>query len=210
MSKPGVLDRVAADLARGRVQPAIQRLSSLAAAHPTDLDLRRRLAGLHRMVGNRVEAGRWDYLTPGAATTGAATTAEVAAFERAFPSPTRRLSALRWPDWAGEVADPYARARLDALTQAAGWDDAVAAGEALADGAPPDGTPAAPDGVPPAAAPLSNEAGRVTSLRDRFTAHGRSAGGAAAGCGLLLVAVAVAMIGLAVLGAVTVTHWLLP
>jgi hypothetical protein len=91
MSKPDVLDRVSADLAFGHTQPAIQRLSSLVAADPTDLDLRRRLARLHRMVGNRIEAGRWDYLTPGAGA------AEVAAFERAFPSPSSRLAALRWP-----------------------------------------------------------------------------------------------------------------
>jgi hypothetical protein len=127
MSKPDVLDRVSMDLAHGHTQPAIQRLSSLVAAHPTDLDLRRRLARLHRMVGNRIEAGRWDYLTPGAGT------AEVAAFERAFPSPSRRLAALRWPQWSGargpghaaRESDPdlaptgYARARLDALARAA-------------------------------------------------------------------------------------------
>src|SRR5256885_14180505 len=61
MPKADVLDRVDADLARGHPAPAIQRLSSLVAAHPTDLDLRRRLAAVHRTVGNRVEAGRWEY-----------------------------------------------------------------------------------------------------------------------------------------------------
>jgi hypothetical protein len=128
MSKPDVLDRVSADLALGHTQPAIQRLSSLVATRPTDLDLRRRLARLHRMVGNRIEAGRWDYLTPGAGT------AEVAAFERAFPSPSRRLAALRWPPRSAATHGPgqpartpdpgitptgYARARLDALARAA-------------------------------------------------------------------------------------------
>jgi hypothetical protein len=141
MSKPDVLDRVSADLAFGHTQPAIQRLSSLVAADPTDLDLRRRLARLHRMVGNRIEAGRWDYLTPGAGA------AEVAAFERAFPSPSSRLAALRWPpprspqprspqprspqrselrDAAdgpgsdfGRTAGGYARARLEMLARAA-------------------------------------------------------------------------------------------
>ncbi len=62
MAKADVLDRVAADLARGYTAPAIQRLSSLVAAHPTDLDLRRQLAAVHRMVGNFIEAGRWRYL----------------------------------------------------------------------------------------------------------------------------------------------------
>jgi hypothetical protein len=124
MAKPDVLDRVAADLAHGRTQPAIQRLSSLVSVHPTDLDLRRRLAALHRMVGNRIEAGRWDYLTPGANST------DMAAFERAFPSAGRRLAALRWPQRAiaswgtrgnvGAAATEYARSRLDALIHAAG------------------------------------------------------------------------------------------
>jgi hypothetical protein len=139
MPKPDVLDRVSADLAQGHTQPAIQRLSSLVAAHPTDLDLRRRLAGLHRMVGNRIEAGRWDYLTPGADGD------EVAAFERAFPWPSRRLAALRWPQVSevlvrgatcrpgrvartsprsrtsdsGLAATGYARERLESLVRAA-------------------------------------------------------------------------------------------
>jgi hypothetical protein len=139
MSKPDVLDRVSADLALGHTQPAIQRLSSLVSSNPTDLDLRRQLARLHRMVGNRIEAGRWDYLTPGA------DAAEAAAFERAFPSPSRRLAALRWPRWSeapvggatdvpeqqarpsplsrtsdiGQAATGYARARLESLARAA-------------------------------------------------------------------------------------------
>ncbi len=113
MPKPDVLDRVSADLALGHTQPAIQRLSSLVAAHPTDLELRRRLAKLYGMVGNRIEAGRWDYLTPGADCDA------VAAFERAFPSPSRRLAALRWPSVAGLAATEYARDRLEALIRAA-------------------------------------------------------------------------------------------
>lgn len=113
MPKPDVLDRVSADLALGHTQPAIQRLSSLVAAHPTDLDLRRRLANVHRMVGNRIEAGRWDYLTPGA------DCEAVTAFERAFPSPSRRLAALRWPHQAGLAATGYARDRLESLIRAA-------------------------------------------------------------------------------------------
>jgi uncharacterized protein DUF6584 len=148
MPKPDVLDRVSADLALGHTQPAIQRLSSLVAAHPADLDLRRRLARLHRMVGNRIEAGRWDYLTPGA------DTAEAAAFERAFPSPSRRLAALRWSPRSevllrGATGGPgqlartsprtrtsdsslaateYARARLESLARAAAVEPARACG----------------------------------------------------------------------------------
>jgi hypothetical protein len=108
MGKVDVLDRVAADLARGHTTPAIQRLSSLVAAHPTDLDLRRRLSAAQRMVGNPVEAGRWGYLLPDT------DVAETRAFERAYPSPARRLRALRWPP-RGHAATEFARTRLAEL-----------------------------------------------------------------------------------------------
>jgi hypothetical protein len=113
MAKTYVLDRVAADLARGLTHSAIQRLSSLVAAYPNDLDLRRRLAALHRRVGNRVQAGRWDYLTIGA------DAEDIHAFERAFPSPVARLREVRWPYRAGEAATAYARRRLAKLIDAA-------------------------------------------------------------------------------------------
>jgi hypothetical protein len=114
MAKADVLDRVAADLSRGHTQPAIQRLGSLVAAHPTDLDLRRRLAALHRMVGNQVEAGRWSYLNADA------DPAEILAFERAHPSPAARLRELRWPAQEGHAATEFARNRLAALGNATG------------------------------------------------------------------------------------------
>jgi hypothetical protein len=114
MVKADVLDRVAADLSRGHTQPAIQRLGSLVAAHPTDLDLRRRLASVHRLVGNQVEAGRWSYLNADA------DPAEVLAFERAYPSPADRLRELRWPAREGHAATEYARDRLAALGNVAG------------------------------------------------------------------------------------------
>jgi hypothetical protein len=110
MAKADVLDRVAADLSRGHTQPAIQRLGSLVAAHPTDLDLRRRLAAVHRMVGNHVEAGRWSYLNADA------DPAEIQAFERAYPSPAARLRELCWPEQEGHAATDFARDRLAALT----------------------------------------------------------------------------------------------
>lgn len=113
MGKTSVLDRVAADLARGLTHPAIQRLSSLVAAHPTDLDLRRRLAAVHRRVGNRIQAGRWDYLTIGA------DSSDTTAFERAFPSAAERLREMRWPYRASAAATSYARARLAKLSAAA-------------------------------------------------------------------------------------------
>jgi hypothetical protein len=113
MAKTYVLDRVATDLARGRTHPAMQRLGSLVAAHPTDLDLRRRLAAAHRRVGNRIQAGRWDYLTIGADAD------DTSAFERAFPSAVARLREIRWPYRAGHAATAYARARLERLVEAA-------------------------------------------------------------------------------------------
>jgi hypothetical protein len=113
MAKTYVLDRVAADLARGSTHPAIQRLSSLVAAYPNDLDLRRRLAAVHRRVGNRIQAGRWDYLTIGA------DRRDTHAFERAFPSAVARLREVRWPLRAGQAATAYARKRLAKLMAAA-------------------------------------------------------------------------------------------
>ncbi|HEY8474405.1 MAG TPA: DUF6584 family protein [Natronosporangium sp.] len=109
MAKPYVLDRIAADLARGCTHPAIQRLSSLVAAYPHDLDLRRRLAAVHRRVGNRIQAGRWDYLTIGA------DSRDTVAFERAFPSAVARLREVRWPMAASHAATEYARRRLAKL-----------------------------------------------------------------------------------------------
>jgi hypothetical protein len=112
MAKADVLDRVAADLSRGHTQPAIQRLGSLVAAHPTDLDLRRRLAAVHRLVGNEVEAGRWSYLNADA------DPAEILAFERAYPSTVARLRELCWPAQEAHAATDFARDRIAALTAA--------------------------------------------------------------------------------------------
>jgi hypothetical protein len=124
MAKAPVLDKVAVDLSRGHTQPAIQRLSSLVAAHPHDLDLRRRLAAVHRMTGNIVEAGRWDYLSVGAQP------AETAAFERAYSSPQRRLSKLLWRGSPDLAPTEHARQRLAELVEAA---DPVADPESLED-----------------------------------------------------------------------------
>lgn len=113
MAKAHVLDKVAVDLSRGHTQPAIQRLSSLVAAHPHDLDLRHRLAAVHRLTGNLVEAGRWDYLSAGAQP------AETVAFERAYPSPQRRLSKLLWSGSPDLAPTEHARQRLADLVEAA-------------------------------------------------------------------------------------------
>ncbi|WP_157545669.1 DUF6584 family protein [Hamadaea tsunoensis] len=113
MAKAYVLDKVDVDVAHGRTQPAIQRLSSLVAVHPHDLDLRHRLAAVHRMTGNAIEAGRWDYLSQGTEP------AEISAFERAFPSAAQRLRALRWEGSADLAPTDHARTRLAELAAAA-------------------------------------------------------------------------------------------
>ena len=64
---------------------------------------------MHRMVGNRIEAGRWTYLHADA------DPAETAAFERAYPSATQRRRKVRWPA-DGQAATEFARQRLAALT----------------------------------------------------------------------------------------------
>jgi hypothetical protein len=108
MAKSNLIDRVASDLAKGHTHPAKQRLHSLIAAHPTDLDLRRQLADVYRQTGDLVEAGRWSYLDE------AADPFELLAFERAYPSPASRRMALRWPADALPPTD-YVRRKLAEL-----------------------------------------------------------------------------------------------
>lgn len=119
MGKSDLMDRVTTDLSRGHTHPAIQRMHSLVAAHPTDLDLRRRLAAIYRATGNAVEAGRWSYLDDNAAAD------ELAAFELRFP-PHRRLDALRWPVGAPAPTD-VSRERLAPLLAVATTPTAPAA-----------------------------------------------------------------------------------
>ncbi len=108
MAKSNLMDRVANDLAKGHTHPAKQRLHSLIAAHPTDLDLRRQLAEVYRQTGDLVEAGRWSYLDE------SADPVEILAFERAYPSPSGRRAALRWPAKALPPTD-FSRRRLAEL-----------------------------------------------------------------------------------------------
>ncbi|HEX6684003.1 MAG TPA: DUF6584 family protein [Candidatus Limnocylindrales bacterium] len=108
MAKSNLMDRVAHDLAKGHTHPAKQRLHSLIAAHPTDLDLRRQLADVYRQTGDIAEAGRWSYLDE------AADPFELLAFERTYPSPSGRRAALRWPADALPPTD-YVRRKLAEL-----------------------------------------------------------------------------------------------
>ncbi|HKT05844.1 MAG TPA: DUF6584 family protein [Rugosimonospora sp.] len=109
MAKQDVLSRVKVDLAHGRTHLARQRLRTLLAIDPDDLDVRDLLADVYRQSGNPVEAGRWAYLSPGLDAD------EATAFERAHPSPWLRLRLLRYTGDPDELT-PAARDRLRALT----------------------------------------------------------------------------------------------
>jgi hypothetical protein len=114
MAKDQVLAKVAADLRRGHYHPAMQRLASLTAAHPDDLDLRAQRAAVYRQVGNLVEAGRWGFLTEDA------TAAEIAAFEKRHPDAWARLLVLKLRADPADKLGPVAGVRLARLIEQAG------------------------------------------------------------------------------------------
>jgi len=111
MPKGDVLARVDAEVARGLVHPAMQRLASLTAAFPDDLDIRARRAALNRQIGNLVEAGRWGYLTE------EVSSGEITAFERAHRSARARLLALKLRNDPTQHLGPLAQQRLTALVE---------------------------------------------------------------------------------------------
>jgi len=113
VAKADVLARVKQDLALGHTYTATQRLRTLLAVQPTDLELRDRLATVYRQTGNLVEAGRWGFLTSHLSQ------AELVAFERANPDPWLRLRLLRWEGDESDLPDAAARARLRELVAAA-------------------------------------------------------------------------------------------
>ncbi|WP_406069419.1 DUF6584 family protein [Micromonospora sp. NBC_01638] len=114
MAKEHVLAKVEADLRRGHVHPAMQRLSSLNAAYPDDLELRDRRAALYRQVGNVAEAGRWGFLSEDASVE------EITAFERSCPGAWQRLLGLKVTGDPTERLGPVAGARLGRLVEQAG------------------------------------------------------------------------------------------
>jgi hypothetical protein len=116
MSKGDVLARVDADLARGFVHPAMQRLASLTATHPDDLDVRTRRAALNRQIGNLVEAGRWGYLTE------EVTSVEITAFRCAHRSAWSQLRALKLGNDPTEHLGPLAHRRFTDLVEQAATD----------------------------------------------------------------------------------------
>ncbi|BCJ75845.1 hypothetical protein CS0771_53890 [Catellatospora sp. IY07-71] len=113
MAKQQVLAKVEADLRRGHVHPAMQRLASLTAAYPDDLDLRARRAAVYRQVGNLVEAGRWGFLSEDAAAE------EISAFEKAHPGAWRRLLLLKVNADPADELGPVAGARFARLVEQA-------------------------------------------------------------------------------------------
>lgn len=90
MAKADVLARVRADLAAGHTHMAIQRLRTLLATLPDDVEVRSLLAAVYRQTGNIVEAGRWGFLTEDVRSV------ELFAFGRANPDPWQRLRLLQF------------------------------------------------------------------------------------------------------------------
>lgn len=114
MAKADVLARVKQDLAVGHTYSATQRLRTLVAIDPDDLELREMLASVYRQTGNPVESGRWAFLLADVSPE------ELAAFERANPDPWLRLRMLRWTGDDVALPTEAARERLRTLVAAAG------------------------------------------------------------------------------------------
>jgi hypothetical protein len=108
VAKADVLARVKRDLAAGHTYLATQRLRTLIASHPDDLEIYRLLASVYRQTGNLTEAGRWSFLTD------EVRPEELAAFARVHADPWSRLRLLRWPGDPATLAEPI-RDRLAAL-----------------------------------------------------------------------------------------------
>lgn len=107
MTVERTLAKVEEDLRSGDVTMARTRLQSLIQSLPRDVVARERLAELYRLEGNRVEAGRWSYLSD------ARDPEEVSAFERACGrDPVRIMRALRWRGTEDAAATEVARHRL--------------------------------------------------------------------------------------------------
>lgn len=106
--------RVDDDLERGDVAMARTRLKSLLISLPQSLEARERLGDLYRREGDRVEAGRWSYLSE------QRDLGETTAFERACGgNPVRIMRGLRWQGSEDDATTEVARERLlDVRTRA--------------------------------------------------------------------------------------------
>jgi hypothetical protein len=113
VAKADVLAQVKRDLAAGQTYLATQRLRTLAASHPDDLEIYRLLAAVYRQTGNLAEAGRWGFLTD------EVRPAELAAFARVHANPWSRLRLLRWSGDPAALSDDTIRERLATLVEEA-------------------------------------------------------------------------------------------
>ena len=101
------------DLAAGQTYLATQRLRTLVATHPDDLDVYRLLASVYRQTGNLAEAGRWGFLTD------EVRPPELEAFARVHANPWSRLRLLRWSGDPATLPDDTVRERLAILVEEA-------------------------------------------------------------------------------------------
>ncbi|MFE5089121.1 DUF6584 family protein [Streptomyces sp. NPDC056638] len=113
MALKETLEHVDADLAAGRVPMARQRLRGLVSSYPHYPALRRRLADIYRMYGDPAEAGRWTYLEEDRLPE------EVAAFEKRYRDPVRRMRALAWQGAESAAGSPFAEEQLAIVRTAA-------------------------------------------------------------------------------------------
>jgi hypothetical protein len=108
------LARVDADIARGDISMARQRLRGLVASYPSRLDLRELLAQSYRASGDLAQAGRWSYLSPDRVET------EQEAFKRRYDGdPVRLMIALLWRGTEQDASTEVARRQLVDLRSAA-------------------------------------------------------------------------------------------
>jgi hypothetical protein len=112
VAKADVLARVRADLAAGHTHLAIQRLRTLLATLPDDLEIRSLLAAVYRQTGNLVEAGRWGFLTDDVRAE------ELTAYAKANPDPWQRLRLLHFSGDPAVLSD-FAEERLAELAEEA-------------------------------------------------------------------------------------------
>ncbi|MFE7352676.1 DUF6584 family protein [Streptomyces sp. NPDC057543] len=113
MALKETLERVDADLAAGRVPMARQRLRGLVSSYPHHPALRRRLAAIYRMYGDLAEAGRWSYLEEDRLPD------EVAAFDKRYSDPVRRMRALAWQGPESAADSPFIEEQLATVRTAA-------------------------------------------------------------------------------------------
>ncbi|MFJ2649817.1 DUF6584 family protein [Streptomyces sp. NPDC087420] len=175
MAPTDTLARVEADLAAGRTPLARQRLRGLVASYPCDLTLRRRLADIHRLYGDRAEAGRWTYLEEDR------DAGETAAFEARYATPERLMRALAWHGPEALAASTFAAAQLAAVRTACSaafgrpvdWDSVptAAADEPQGDARPFGLLGKLPEARPP---PAAAEAGRAPVVQQRPRSRRRS------------------------------------